>query len=97
MSESVEDIVTYGFTRRLVSYLYIRFLIRLDYDGWKHVAGLCSKWSDSDIWDVLSHRMFKIMDGNHDGFINFKDLVLLLDMMCGADLQKKLKLLYCNL
>jgi len=70
-------------------------LYKLDYDGWRHVAGLCSKWSDSDIWDVLSHRMFKIMDGNHDGFINFKDLVLLLDMMCGADLQKKLKLLYC--
>ena len=41
------------------------------------------------------HRMFKIMDTDQDGFINFKDLLLLLDMICGADMQKKLKLLFC--
>ena len=35
------------------------------------------------------------MDVDQDGFINFKDLLLLLDMICGADLQKKLKLLFC--
>ena len=39
--------------------------------------------------------MFKIMDVDQDGFINFKDLLMLLDMICGADLQKKLKLLFC--
>ena len=69
--------------------------IRVDYDTWRHVSGMCSKWANSEIWDVLAHRMFKIMDVKHDGFINFKDLLLLLDMMCGTDLQKKLKLLFC--
>ena len=59
------------------------------------MSGMCSKWANSEIWDVLAHRMFKIMDVKHDGFINFKDLLLLLDMMCGTDLQKKLKLLFC--
>jgi len=70
-------------------------LYKVDYDTWKQVSGLCSQWAKSEIWEVLAHRMFKIMDVNQDGFINFKDLLLLLDMMCGADIQKKLKLLYC--
>ena len=39
--------------------------------------------------------MFKIMDTDQDGFINFKDLLLLLNMICGADIQKRLKLLFC--
>ena len=59
------------------------------------MSGLVSSWSKAEIWDVLSHRMFKIMDVNQDGFMNFRDLVLLLDMICGSDLQRKLKLLYC--
>jgi len=70
-------------------------LYKVDYDTWRHVSGMCSQWANSEIWEVLAHRMFKIMDVKHDGFINFKDLLLLLDMMCGTDLQKKLKLLFC--
>eukprot|EP00090_Calanus_glacialis_P045840 TRINITY_DN8748_c0_g1_i2.p1 TRINITY_DN8748_c0_g1~~TRINITY_DN8748_c0_g1_i2.p1 ORF type:complete len:615 (-),score=183.06 TRINITY_DN8748_c0_g1_i2:416-2260(-) len=70
-------------------------LYKVDYDTWRHVSGMCSKWVNSEIWDVLAHRMFKIMDVKQDGFINFKDLLVLLDMMCGTDLQKKLKLLFC--
>jgi len=70
-------------------------LYKVDYDTWRQVSGLCSQWAKAEIWDVLAHRMFKIMDVKQDGFINFKDLLLLLDMMCGSDLQRKLKLLYC--
>jgi len=70
-------------------------LYKIDYDSWTHISGLCSKWANSDVWEILVHRMFKIMDTDQDGFINFKDLLLLLDMICGADMQKKLKLLFC--
>ena len=34
------------------------------------------------------------MDVGKKGFINFKDVSVLLSMMCGTDIQKKLKLLY---
>ena len=36
------------------------------------------------------------MDVGKKGFINFKDVSVLLSMMCGTDIQKKLKLLYRN-
>ena len=39
--------------------------------------------------------MFKVMDTDQDGLISFRDVAALLDMMCGADMQRKLKLLYC--
>eukprot|EP00092_Neocalanus_flemingeri_P012003 GFUD01012940.1.p1 GENE.GFUD01012940.1~~GFUD01012940.1.p1 ORF type:complete len:1138 (+),score=342.79 GFUD01012940.1:127-3540(+) len=70
-------------------------LYKVDCDTWRQVSGLCSSWAKAEIWDVLAHRMFKIMDVNQDGFINFKDLLILLDMMSGSDIQRKLKLLYC--
>ena len=68
---------------------------RVDFEAWKGIAGLCSSWASSEVWDLLAHRMFKIMDATQSGFINFKDMILLLEMMCGSDLQQKLKLLYC--
>eukprot|EP00092_Neocalanus_flemingeri_P003122 GFUD01003339.1.p1 GENE.GFUD01003339.1~~GFUD01003339.1.p1 ORF type:complete len:1139 (+),score=353.99 GFUD01003339.1:87-3503(+) len=70
-------------------------LYKVDHDTWRQVSGLCSSWAKAEIWEVLAHRMFKIMDVNQDGFINFKDLLILLDMMSGSDIQRKLKLLYC--
>ena len=42
---------------------------------------------------LLLARMFKIMDIDQDGLLSFKDLLLLLDMMCGAEVGLLLLLL----
>ncbi|XP_023334555.1 TBC1 domain family member 9B [Eurytemora carolleeae] len=70
-------------------------LYKLDYDTFHQIFELCSPWRKAEVADQLSLRMFKIMDPTRNEFINFKDVVILLSMMCGEDLQKKLKLLYC--
>ena len=70
-------------------------LYRSDQDTWAQVASLCSPWARSESWSLLVARMFKVMDTDQDGLISFRDVAALLDMMCGADMQRKLKLLYC--
>jgi len=70
-------------------------LYRSDQDTWAQVASMCSPWARSEGWPLLVARMFKVMDTDQDGLISFRDVAALLDMMCGADMQRKLKLLYC--
>jgi len=70
-------------------------LYKTDYETWSQLFHYCSPWASAEMSETLAQRMFKIMDTNKDGFLNFKEVALLLDMMCGADLTKKLKLLYC--
>lgn len=70
-------------------------LYRSDQDTWAQVASLCSPWARSESWSLLVARMFKVMDTDQDGLISFRDVAALLDMMCGSDMQRKLKLLYC--
>lgn len=70
-------------------------LYKVDLDTWLALAQLCSPWAKADSWEVLALRCFRIMDTNLDGLINFRDLLLLLDLLCGSDMQRKLKLLYC--
>ena len=35
------------------------------------------------------------MDGDHDGFLNFKEFVQTFDILCKGDHTSKLKLIYC--
>jgi len=70
-------------------------LYRSDQDTWAQVASLCSPWARSESWSLLVARMFKVMDTDQDGLISFRDVAALLDMMCGSEMQRKLKLLYC--
>lgn len=70
-------------------------LYRMDPDGWAQLGSLCSPWAKADTWPLLLTRMFKVMDTDGDGLIDFLCVCSLLDMMCGSDLQRKLKLLYC--
>jgi len=70
-------------------------LYKCDFDTFNQIFTLCSPWKKAESCDVLSLRMFRIMDSNGDGFVNFKDVVVLLSLMCAGDVQKGLKLLYC--
>ena len=70
-------------------------LYRLDQDTWMQVASLCSPWSGSESWLLLTQRMFRVMDTDQDGLITFLDMLHLLDMMCGGEVQRAAKLLYC--
>jgi len=70
-------------------------LYKLDYPTFKQIFNVCSPWALSEGAELLALRMFKIMDTSRDTFIDFKDLVVLLSMMCGSDLGRRLKLLYC--
>jgi len=69
-------------------------LYKLDFHTFKQIFDLCSPWQGAEVADLLATRMFKVMDVGKKGFINFKDVSVLLSMMCGTDIQKKLKLLY---
>jgi len=70
-------------------------LYTVDYDTFKQIFILCCPWGEADISDQLIWRMFRLMESKHSGFINFKDVVMLLTLVCGSEIQHKLKLLYC--
>lgn len=70
-------------------------LYKVDRESWGHLFYLCSPWAKASVSDLLLHRMFKMMDTNGDGYISYKDVAVLLNLMCGKDLQRKLKLIYC--
>ena len=44
---------------------------------------------------VLAERLFRLVDSNHDGLVNFKELIQTISLLCKGDHTAKLKLLYC--
>ena len=71
-------------------------LYKADYETFRQLFVHLSPWGQApEIGEVLAERMFRLMDLNHDGFLNFQEIVQAFDILCHADHVKKLKLLYC--
>jgi hypothetical protein len=51
--------------------------------------------SEGDTSVILAERIFRLMDSNRDGFINFKELAQTFNALCKGDHVLKLRLFYC--
>ena len=78
-------------------------LYKIDFPSFSELHKLLSLWdgdtnddeNEISMGEILAERTFRLMDTNVDGFLNFKELVQVLEILCKADHVKKLKLFYC--
>ena len=76
---------------------------KIDFPSFSELHKVLSLWgcesgeseSETNIGEILAARIFRLMDTNVDGLLNFKELVQILEILCKADHVKKLKLFYC--
>ena len=76
---------------------------KIDFPSFSELHKVLSLWgcedgeseSETNIGEILAGRIFRLMDTNVDGLLNFKELVQILEILCKADHVKKLKLFYC--
>ncbi|MGH0128467.1 UNVERIFIED_CONTAM: hypothetical protein FKN15_034925 [Acipenser sinensis] len=67
---------------------------RIDLVQFKGLFGLLFPWACGVHSDSLAVRFFRVLDQNGDSFINFREFVTGLSVLCHGDLTEKLKLLY---
>ncbi|XP_066574485.1 TBC1 domain family member 9 isoform X2 [Amia ocellicauda] len=67
---------------------------RIDFEQFKGLFGLLFSWACGAHSDSLAMRFFRLLDQNGDSFINFREFVTGLSVLCHGDLTEKLKLLY---
>uniref|UniRef100_A0A452GTE1 TBC1 domain family member 9 n=1 Tax=Gopherus agassizii TaxID=38772 RepID=A0A452GTE1_9SAUR len=67
---------------------------RIDFEQFKGMFALLFPWACGTHSDVLAARLFRLLDGNGDSLINFREFVSGLSTACHGDLTEKLKLLY---
>ncbi|KAK1175874.1 TBC1 domain family member 9-like isoform X1 [Acipenser oxyrinchus oxyrinchus] len=67
---------------------------RIDLEQFKGLFRLLFPWACGVHSDSLAVRFFRLLDQNGDSFINFREFVTGLSVLCHGDLTEKLKLLY---
>jgi len=73
-------------------------LYKTDFESFNALHSQLSLWGSGDSLDtsvILAERMFRLMDSNRDGFLNFKELAQTFNALCKGDHQLKLRLFYC--
>ncbi len=72
---------------------------KADFASFKKIFRVVSPWplgeTQQELELSLCERLFRLMDSNCDGMLNFKELAQVLDALCRGDHARKLKLLYC--
>ncbi|XP_053317053.1 TBC1 domain family member 9 [Spea bombifrons] len=67
---------------------------RIDFHQFKGMFALLFPWASGARSDIMALRLFRLIDENGDGLINFREFVSGLSAACHGDLTEKLKLLY---
>ncbi|KAM4795434.1 LOW QUALITY PROTEIN: TBC1 domain family member 8 [Rhinophrynus dorsalis] len=67
---------------------------KIDNRQFVHLFRLCSPWTCGEHTEVLAGRIFRLLDENLDGLIEFKAFAWCLDIIYYGEMNEKIKLLY---
>lgn len=67
---------------------------KIDYDLFRILFGGLSPWGKCSQAESLAARLFRLMDRNHDGLLDFREVVRAISMTATVDSSQRLKLLY---
>jgi len=73
-------------------------MLKMDFDQFKPYFNRISAWAEGDNSEIILLRIFKLLDVNSDGYINFLQFLIAVILMSCVDAEMKIKLFYaCHL